>query len=75
MPATCDDMVTWAEKCRNESETANWILANTRKCPKCMTRIEKNQVRGGRTRERGAGSAAEAGGGGRDGRKIGRAHV
>jgi len=44
VPASCDDMVTWAEKCKNESETANWILANTRKCPKCMTRIEKNQV-------------------------------
>eukprot|EP00624_Nannochloropsis_granulata_P000194 evm.model.NODE_10712_length_6203_cov_15.285185.1 len=43
VPASCDDMVTWAEKCKNESETANWILANTRKCPKCMTRIEKNQ--------------------------------
>lgn len=43
VPASCDDMVTWAEKCRNESETANWILANTRKCPKCCTRIEKNQ--------------------------------
>lgn len=43
VPATCDDMVTWNEKCRNESETANWILANTRKCPRCLTRIEKNQ--------------------------------
>lgn len=32
VPASCDDMVTWVEKCRNESETANWILANTRKC-------------------------------------------
>ncbi|KAL4158608.1 hypothetical protein PRNP1_004384 [Phytophthora ramorum] len=31
------------EKCRNESETANWILANTKKCPKCSVRIEKNQ--------------------------------
>ena len=26
-----------------QSETANWILANTKKCPKCYTRIEKNQ--------------------------------
>lgn len=43
VPATCADMVCWAEKCKNESETANWILANTKKCPKCMTRIEKNQ--------------------------------
>ncbi len=45
VPASCEDMAVWAEKCKNESETANWILANTRKCPKCMTRIEKNQVR------------------------------
>ncbi|RHY58528.1 hypothetical protein DYB38_008783, partial [Aphanomyces astaci] len=29
--------------CKNESETANWILANTKKCPKCSIRIEKNQ--------------------------------
>lgn len=43
VPASCEDMVTWVEKCKNESETANWILANTRKCPKCATRIEKNQ--------------------------------
>lgn len=33
----------WSEKCSNESETANWILANTKKCPKCHARIEKNQ--------------------------------
>jgi ariadne-1 len=26
----------------NESETANWILANTKKCPACNARIEKN---------------------------------
>ena len=25
------------------SETANWILANTKKCPMCNSRIEKNQ--------------------------------
>jgi ariadne-1 len=42
-PATCDELVMWTEKCQNESETANWILANTKRCPKCTTRIEKNQ--------------------------------
>ncbi|KAG7396947.1 E3 ubiquitin-protein ligase arih2 [Phytophthora boehmeriae] len=36
-------LASWQEKCRNESETANWILANTKKCPKCAVRIEKNQ--------------------------------
>jgi ariadne-1 len=42
-PATCAHLSLWQEKCSNESETANWILANTKKCPKCHTRIEKNQ--------------------------------
>lgn len=42
-PASCQQMAQWTEKCMNESETANWILANTRKCPNCGTRIEKNQ--------------------------------
>ena len=36
-------MTLWLEKCNNESETVNWILANTKKCPLCMVRIEKNQ--------------------------------
>jgi ariadne-1 len=43
VPVACDQLATWQEKCRNESETANWILANTKKCPKCSVRIEKNQ--------------------------------
>lgn len=42
-PIACKDLVKWQEKCRNESETANWILANTKPCPKCSSRIEKNQ--------------------------------
>lgn len=41
-PATCQNLTVWQEKCRNESETANWILANTKSCPKCSSRIEKN---------------------------------
>jgi ariadne-1 len=40
-PAACQQVATWNEKCMNESETANWILANTRKCSQCHTRIEK----------------------------------
>lgn len=42
-PIGCKDLAMWQEKCKNESETANWILANTKPCPKCGTRIEKNQ--------------------------------
>jgi ariadne-1 len=42
-PSGCKELNRWLEKCRNESETANWILANTKSCPKCVSRIEKNQ--------------------------------
>ena len=42
-PCSCDHLKEWFLKCSNESETANWILANTKKCPVCQTRIEKNQ--------------------------------
>lgn len=42
-PSTCKDLRLWLEKCQNESETAHWIIANTKKCPKCNVRIEKNQ--------------------------------
>lgn len=41
-PTDCKELGLWNEKCRNESETANWILANTKSCPKCLSRIEKN---------------------------------
>lgn len=42
-PITCDNLQLWKDKCQNESETAHWIIANTKKCPKCLVRIEKNQ--------------------------------
>lgn len=42
-PTHCALLQQWKEKCKNESETANWILANTKACPKCSSRIEKNQ--------------------------------
>ena len=42
-PLSCKSLELWKEKCKNESETANWILANTKPCPKCTSRIEKNQ--------------------------------
>jgi ariadne-1 len=42
-PSSCDQLAVWNLKCKDESETANWILANTKKCSKCQIRIEKNQ--------------------------------
>jgi len=42
VPATCDMMVLWGKKCQDDSETANWIIAKTKKCPKCQARIDKN---------------------------------
>ncbi|KAL9190222.1 hypothetical protein ACHAXT_007433 [Thalassiosira profunda] len=42
-PIGCKDLEKWAVKLADESETANWILANSKPCPKCSTRIEKNQ--------------------------------
>ena len=42
-PSTCASLAAWQDKCANESQTANWILANTKSCPNCRSRIEKNQ--------------------------------
>jgi ariadne-1 len=42
-PVSCVHLADWQLKCSNESETANWILANTKKCSQCNSRIEKNQ--------------------------------
>lgn len=42
-PAPCSVAKEWIEKCSSEAENANWIIANTKKCPKCDTQIEKNQ--------------------------------
>ncbi|TPX75898.1 hypothetical protein CcCBS67573_g02826 [Chytriomyces confervae] len=32
----------WLKKCADDSETANWISANTKECEKCQSTIEKN---------------------------------
>lgn len=42
-PATCSEVAKWAIKNTNESENSSWILVNTKGCPKCSRRIEKNQ--------------------------------
>ncbi|KAM4064602.1 IBR domain, a half RING-finger domain-containing protein [Hirsutella rhossiliensis] len=41
-PAPCDLVKKWLKKCADDSETANWISANTKECPKCSSTIEKN---------------------------------
>lgn len=35
-------MKAWVKKCQDDSETSNWISANTKDCPKCRSAIEKN---------------------------------
>jgi ariadne-1 len=39
----CDTVSKWIVKNSAESENLNWILANTKPCPKCKRPIEKNQ--------------------------------
>ena len=41
-PAPCALVKKWLKKCADDSETANWISANTKECPKCNSTIEKN---------------------------------
>lgn len=41
-PAPCMLVKKWLRKCADDSETANWISANTKECPKCNSTIEKN---------------------------------
>lgn len=41
-PCSCLMWELWAKKCRDESETVNWITAHTKTCPKCHKPVEKN---------------------------------
>ncbi|KAL2914277.1 hypothetical protein HK105_206223 [Polyrhizophydium stewartii] len=41
-PSPCFLVKLWIKKCADDSETANWISANTKECIKCQTSIEKN---------------------------------
>ncbi|KAG6831908.1 hypothetical protein H0H87_003405 [Tephrocybe sp. NHM501043] len=41
-PIVCAVAKMWLKKCRDDSETANWIKSNTKECPKCQSTIEKN---------------------------------
>jgi ariadne-1 len=41
-PCICALVKLWLQKCADDSETANWISANTKECSKCQSMIEKN---------------------------------
>ncbi|KAI0266667.1 hypothetical protein BC834DRAFT_872941 [Gloeopeniophorella convolvens] len=41
-PVLCLIARMWLKKCRDDSETANWIKSNTKECSKCQSTIEKN---------------------------------
>ena len=41
-PAPCGLVKLWLQKCADDSETANWISANTKECTNCSSTIEKN---------------------------------
>lgn len=41
-PVKCRLLKKWCKKCDDDSETSNWIAANTKECPKCNVTIEKD---------------------------------
>jgi len=41
-PVQCALLQKWKKKCDDDSETYNWIHANTKECPKCQATIEKD---------------------------------
>lgn len=41
-PVNCDLLKMWLKRCKDDSETANWITANTKDCPKCNATIERH---------------------------------
>lgn len=41
-PLICKYVKLWEKKCADDSETSNWLMANTKECAKCASTIEKN---------------------------------
>lgn len=41
-PVNCRHMKLWMKKCGESAENAQWIINNTKDCPKCLAQIEKN---------------------------------
>ena len=44
-PIKCKWLKKWQKKCHDDSETSNWIAANTKECPKCHATIGRNHPR------------------------------
>ena len=42
-PIKCKWLKKWQKKCHDDSETSNWIAANTKECPKCHATIGMNK--------------------------------
>ena len=42
LPCPCWLAKSWIKRCEDDSETVNWIDANTQGCPRCQAVIEKN---------------------------------
>jgi ariadne-1 len=40
-PSICGLVKLWLKKCQDDSETANWMSANTKECIKCGSTIKK----------------------------------
>ncbi len=41
-PCSCGMWALWDKKCKDESETVNWLTVHTKPCPKCHKPVEKN---------------------------------
>ncbi|TGZ62929.1 hypothetical protein CRM22_007182 [Opisthorchis felineus] len=41
-PVRCDQLKNWLKRVSDDSGTSNWIVANTKECPKCHATIEKS---------------------------------
>lgn len=42
-PASCSQVEAWMAKYSSTKEDSQWLIANTKPCPKCKVHIEKNQ--------------------------------
>ncbi|TKR77213.1 hypothetical protein L596_018226 [Steinernema carpocapsae] len=42
VPINCEMLKKWIKKCNDDSETAHYLSANTKNCPKCDSLIEKS---------------------------------